>query len=190
MKNAFSKYFQKLFFTVGGLDFVSVQNRYGKFTIYCLIGPEENIIHVAFTLKKHERAKKLLADLDSRVVFRTIHQEDFGYNKMFKDYFSGSLSNLPIEINSPFIEAGTCFQQRVWQQISGIPYGDSITYRKLAEQAGSPMGARAAGTACGANPLPIIIPCHRVVARNGIGGFGGGVALKKSLLALERGEKL
>lgn len=185
MKNVFKKYFQKLISAGSTLDFVSVHCRYGKSTIYCLIGPEENIIHVSFTRKKHERAKKQLAGQGSRVEFKTIRQEDFSYNKVFEEYFSGSLSNLPVTIDSPFIDAGSNFQQRVWQQISAIPYGETSTYKRLAEMAGSPRGARAAGTACGANPLPIIIPCHRVIAGNGLGGFGGGVALKKSLLTLE-----
>ena len=70
-------------------------------------------------------------------------------------------------------------------QIAAIPHGKCITYQQLAELAGFPKGARAVGMACGANPLPVIIPCHRVVAKNGLGGFGGGITLKKSLLALE-----
>ncbi|MBW2466594.1 MAG: MGMT family protein [Deltaproteobacteria bacterium] len=186
MKNVLKNYLQKLAHAGTGLEFISIHCRYGKFTIYCLVGPEENIIHLAFTAPKHDRAQKQLAALDDRIFFKTVQQEDFSRNKLFNDYFSGKQSNMPIEINSPFIDAGSGFQQRVWQHISAIPYGETITYQRLAELAGSPKGARAAGTACGANPLPIIIPCHRVVANNSIGGFGGGIPLKKSLLALEK----
>lgn len=186
MKNALRDYLKKLSKAGCGLDFIVARCRYGKFTIFCLAGPEENIIHVGFTAIDHQWALKQLVALDGRVVCKTIRQEDFQYNKAFRDYFTGKKKNIPIKIDSPFIDNGTPFQQRVWHQIAGIPYGSCITYRRLAEMADSPGGARAAGTACGANPLPIIIPCHRVVAQNGIGGFGGGTVLKESLLALEQ----
>ena len=190
MSNIMEDYFRRLTCAGISLDFVSVHCMYGKFTIYCLIGPEENIIHVSFASKGHEQVKKQLATLNNRVSFRNIRQENFRYNKVFKNYFTGNLARLPFKNDSPFIDAGSPFQQRVWMQISAIPYGSTITYQELAEQAGSPKGARAAGMACGANPLPIIIPCHRVVAQNGIGGFGGGVALKKSLLNLEHADRI
>jgi len=168
-----------------GLDFATAVCMYGKVTIYCLIGPEENIIHLCFTPKKHELAQKRLSGLYKDVNFYRLNQKDFRYNRIFNDYFTGNLSKFPIKIDSPFINGGTPFQQRVWQQISAIPYGSCITYQRLAELAGSHLGARAAGTACGANPLALIIPCHRVVAQNGPGGFGGGLTVKRSLLALE-----
>jgi len=186
MKNILEDYLRRLTCAGTGRDFVSVHNKYGIFNIYCLIGPEENIIHVSFTSRGHEQAHKQLTALNNRVSFKIIRQEDFRFNKVFENYFNGKLLGIPVTIDSPFIDAGSGFQQKVWQQIAAIPYGSTITYQELAEQAGSPKGARAAGMACGANPLPIIIPCHRVVAQNGIGGFGGGVALKRSLLALEQ----
>ncbi|MEN8232925.1 MAG: MGMT family protein [Thermodesulfobacteriota bacterium] len=185
MKNFLKNYLQKLSKAAIGLDFVSAAYSYGNFTIYCLIGPEEKIIHLTFAPNKHELAQKQLSGLDNSVVFKTLKQKDFLYNTFLKDYFTGNLSRFPIKIDSPFIGAGTPFQQRVWRHISAIPYGSCITYQKLAELAGSPKGARAAGTACGTNPLSLIIPCHRVVAQNGLGGFAGGLAIKKSLLTLE-----
>jgi O-6-methylguanine DNA methyltransferase len=185
MKNFLKNYLQKLTKAAIGLDFVSAAYSYGNFTIYCLIGPEEKIIHLTFAPNKHELAQKQLSGLDNSVVFKTLKQKDFLYNTFLKDYFTGNLSRFPIKIDSPFIGAGTPFQQRVWRHISAIPYGSCITYQKLAELAGSPKGARAAGTACGTNPLSLIIPCHRVVAQNGLGGFAGGLAIKKSLLTLE-----
>ncbi|MFC1844480.1 methylated-DNA--[protein]-cysteine S-methyltransferase [Thermodesulfobacteriota bacterium] len=185
MKKIIKNYLQKLSKAGVGLNFVSIVYHYGKFAIYCLIGPEENIIHLSFTSGGHVQAQKQLSVLDERVDFKTLKRTDFAYNKIFNDYFSGNLSRFPIKIDSPFIDAGSPFQQRVWSQISAIPYGSCITYQGLAELAGSPRAARAAGTACGANPLPIIIPCHRVVAQNGLGGFGGGLDIKKSLLSLE-----
>lgn len=186
MKNILKNYLHKLSKAGIDLDFVTIVNHYGKFAIYCLIGPEENIIHSSFTSDGHERAQKQLSVLDEKVNFKTLKKSDFRYNTIFHDYFTGNLDRFPIKIDSPFIDAGSPFQQRVWSHISAIPYGSCITYKKLAELAGSPKAVRAAGTACGANPLPIIIPCHRVVAKNGLGGFGGGLDMKKFLLNLEQ----
>lgn len=84
--------------------------------------------------------------------------------------------------------SGTPFQKRVWKAIQKIPYGKTLTYKELAKKVGSPNAYRAVGSACGKNPLPIIIPCHRVVASNGIGGFTGGLKLKKKLLKLEQND--
>jgi O-6-methylguanine DNA methyltransferase len=186
MKNIFKEYLQKLCKAGGSLDFISAEYNYGKFTIYCIIGPEENILHLTFASNKHELAKKQLAVLAETIVFKKLQQKDFRYNTIFKDYFTGNLTRFPIKIDSPFIDAGSSFQQRVWSQIFTIPYGSCITYQKLAELSGSSKGARAAGAACGTNPLSLIIPCHRVIAQSGPGGFAGGLAIKKSLLNLEQ----
>jgi methylated-DNA-[protein]-cysteine S-methyltransferase len=87
----------------------------------------------------------------------------------------------------PVVVNGTQFQKAAWGEIARIPYGRSITYGQLANLIGRPHSARAVGTACAANPVPLLIPCHRVLAGNGsLGGFAGGVDLKRSLLALER----
>ena len=81
---------------------------------------------------------------------------------------------------------GTPFQQAVWRALLEIPCGETRTYKQIAEQIGRPRAARAVGQAVGANPLPIVVPCHRVVAGNGLGGFGGGLAMKRRLLEIER----
>ncbi|MFH1830208.1 MAG: methylated-DNA--[protein]-cysteine S-methyltransferase [Pseudomonadota bacterium] len=81
---------------------------------------------------------------------------------------------------------GTPFQRRVWKAIAKIPWGETRSYSWLAAQAGNSKAVRAAANACGANPVPIIIPCHRVIASDGsIGGFSGGIDLKRRLLKLE-----
>lgn len=90
----------------------------------------------------------------------------------------------------PFrLESGSAFQQKVWAELMKIPYGEVVTYKELAARAGCPGGARAVGQANSRNPLPIIIPCHRVVAVSGIGGYGGsaesGIRVKKYLLEKE-----
>ncbi|WP_376793442.1 methylated-DNA--[protein]-cysteine S-methyltransferase [Thermoflexus sp.] len=81
---------------------------------------------------------------------------------------------------------GTAFQRRVWAETARIPYGQVVTYAELARRIGRPEAARAVGQALGANPLPILIPCHRVVAAEGrLGGYTGGRHLKRWLLHLE-----
>jgi methylated-DNA-[protein]-cysteine S-methyltransferase len=82
---------------------------------------------------------------------------------------------------------GTEFQRAVWREIAAIAYGDTRTYAEVARAAGRANAVRAAGTATGANPIPILIPCHRVIAAHGkLGGFSGGLDAKRRLLALEK----
>lgn len=83
---------------------------------------------------------------------------------------------------------GSEFQLQVWQALLRIPYGETVTYGQLAERVGKAGGAQAVGGAVGANPLPLFIPCHRVVAAKGMGGYSGGEALKRVLLTLEGDE--
>jgi methylated-DNA-[protein]-cysteine S-methyltransferase len=96
-------------------------------------------------------------------------------------YFDGALDNF----NLPLTPRGTLFQQSVWQAMRAIPAGRTRTYGELTRDVGG--SAQAVGAACGANPIPIIIPCHRVVAANGLGGYSGdgGVRTKTQLLRLE-----
>lgn len=82
---------------------------------------------------------------------------------------------------------GTRFQSQVWEIIRSIPYGQTMTYGKIAQQLGNKGKARAVGSAANANPLPLVIPCHRVIGANGaLTGFAGGIELKKTLLNLEK----
>lgn len=89
------------------------------------------------------------------------------------------------KLKIPMDLSGTPFQLAIWKVIAAIPAGQVMTYGELARRAGYPGAARAAGSACGANPIPILIPCHRVVAQHGLGGFGMDLALKKKWLAQE-----
>ena len=99
-----------------------------------------------------------------------------------QSYFAGERKNFEL----PLVLQGTDFQKRVWTALQKIPYGETISYKKLAETVGSPKAVRAVGAASGANPIPIIIPCHRVIGQDGsLTGFGGGLPLKKRLLELE-----
>jgi len=86
----------------------------------------------------------------------------------------------------PLNLAGTAFQQQVWQMLQQIPYGETLSYSQLAERLGMPSAVRAVASACGANQLALLIPCHRVVRKNGdLSGYRWGVARKRQLLVLE-----
>jgi methylated-DNA-[protein]-cysteine S-methyltransferase len=97
-------------------------------------------------------------------------------------YFGGELR----EFDLPMAAEGSEFQLRVWNGLRTIPYGETISYAQLAQKIGNPQAVRAVGLANGCNPIPIIVPCHRVIGSNGsLTGFGGGLANKKILLDLE-----
>ena len=83
---------------------------------------------------------------------------------------------------------GTPFQRMVWSALTTIPYGETVSYGELARRLGRPAATRAVGAANGRNPIPIVIPCHRVIGSDGsLTGFGGGLAIKRRLLDLESG---
>jgi methylated-DNA-[protein]-cysteine S-methyltransferase len=98
-------------------------------------------------------------------------------------YFSGKLVQIRAVVQ-PLTES--VFTRAVHELLARIPYGETLTYREMAEETGNSRAARAVGGACGRNPVLIIVPCHRVVAAHGLGGFGGGLELKKRLLELEK----
>ncbi len=85
----------------------------------------------------------------------------------------------------PYRQTGTEFQEAVWEALSGIGYGKTQTYKEIAESIGRPNAYRAVGNACGMNSLPIIVPCHRAVAADGIGGFSCGLDVKTKLMLIE-----
>jgi len=97
-------------------------------------------------------------------------------------YFAGELRQFAHEL----APGGTEFQERVWQELQRIPYGETISYGELARRVGKPRAVRAVGRANGANPIAIVIPCHRVIGSDGtLTGYGGGIERKRALLALE-----
>lgn len=100
-----------------------------------------------------------------------------------KAYFAGELTDFDLLL----APEGTDFQRQVWQALLSIPYGQTRSYGEIARQIGNPDASRAVGAANGLNPLPIVIPCHRVIGSDGsMTGFGGGIECKKYLLALEQ----
>lgn len=100
-----------------------------------------------------------------------------------QDYFAGKRQTFDL----PLDPQGTPFQRQVWAALLTIPYGETISYAELALRVGKPTAARAVGAANGQNPLPIVIPCHRVIGRSGsLTGYAGGLHIKRLLLDLER----
>jgi methylated-DNA-[protein]-cysteine S-methyltransferase len=103
--------------------------------------------------------------------------------KQLEQYFAGERQAFDL----PLAAHGTPFRQRVWEELQRVGYGETISYGELAERSGRPGAARAAGSANGANPISIVIPCHRVIGATGaLTGYGGGLDAKRYLLALER----
>ena len=116
---------------------------------------------------------------DRGVVRETVRQ--------LKAYFARKLTRFDL----PLAPAGTPFQLDVWRELRRIPYGTVISYGELASRIGKPHASRAVGAANGANPIPIVVPCHRVIGSNGkLTGYGGGLAIKEALLELERARLL
>ncbi|WP_429108491.1 methylated-DNA--[protein]-cysteine S-methyltransferase [Aeromonas veronii] len=100
----------------------------------------------------------------------------------FDAYFAGRLQRFSL----PLAAHGSAFQQAVWQALCDIPYGETRSYSDIARTIGKPDAVRAVGAANGRNPLSIIVPCHRVIGRNGsLTGYAGGLEIKKALLAIE-----
>jgi methylated-DNA-[protein]-cysteine S-methyltransferase len=136
----------------------------------------EAITHITLPDERTKKPKGSTAD-DSpvpKVVKRAVTQ--------LTEYFAGERTefDLPLEVD------GTEFQKDVWMTLADIPYGKTISYAELAGMVGRPTAFRAVGQANGANPIPIVLPCHRVIATGGgIGGYGGGLDMKRKLLALE-----
>ena len=102
--------------------------------------------------------------------------------RQLRDYLAGRLTAFDL----PLAPEGTDFQQRVWRAVAAIPYGETRSYGEVAREIGRKDAVRAVGAANGQNPLPIVIPCHRVIGSDGrLTGYGGGLPLKKRLLELE-----
>ena len=103
----------------------------------------------------------------------------------FQEYFAGVRRHFSF----PLQPCGTPFQERVWQELTTIPYGTVCTYGEIARRIGSPGAARAVGMACRANPIVIAIACHRVVGTGGLTGYAAGIGRKRALLMLESGRR-
>ena len=147
--------------------------------IHSPVGPlvlaAEGGMLVGLSFRRKGKVESVLADTsDDEVLQRTEAQ--------LAEYFAGARSafDLPLELRGP-----ECYL-RVWNELLTIPYGETISYGELAQRVGSPAHARAVGAANGANPIAIVVPCHRVIGADGtLVGYGGGLRRKQMLLDLE-----
>jgi methylated-DNA-[protein]-cysteine S-methyltransferase len=139
-----------------------------------LAGSRDGVNYVSFASGRHAVAVDP-GWMEDHTVFDDPIQQ-------LREYFAGERKTFSLALDPE----GTDFQRAVWSELQRIPYGETISYKQLAERIGKPKAVRAVGAANGANPIPIIIPCHRVIGNDGsLTGFGGGLPLKKRLLELE-----
>ncbi len=140
-----------------------------------LIAGDTAIRRIHFPVNgKPAQPEREWTELKNRVIAEAIRQ--------LKEYFARKRADFDL----PLDPAGTEFQRAVWRQLREIPYGQTISYGELAKRVGNPKASRAVGAANRSNPIPIVIPCHRVIGANGkLTGFGGGLPAKERLLALE-----
>lgn len=132
---------------------------------------EEALLSIEFSDRADGNS---LSDISSEIIRRTVTQ--------LEEYFEGNRKTFDLHLSPE----GTDFQQRVWEALQEIPYGQTKTYAGLSVQLGDPKAVRAVGTANGKNPIPIIIPCHRVIgANNNLTGYAGGIERKRWLLKHE-----
>lgn len=133
----------------------------------------------------NQDADELLVDLSERVSPRVLEApaELDAVRRELDLYFEGKLESFDLPLDWQ-LSGG--FRQRVLKAIDRIPYGQTRSYTEMARKAGNERAVRAAGTACGSNPIPLVVPCHRVLRSGGaLGGYGGGLPMKRSLLELE-----
>lgn len=146
----------------------------GKLT---LVSDGKAIVHVEFETPKYPAPQYPRGE--DKVIEKARRELDA--------YFAGKLKNFSV----PVAPQGTPFQESAWKALQKIPYGATRSYAQQAVAIGKPKAVRAVGSANGRNPIPIIIPCHRVIGADGsLTGFGGGMETKRYLLALEQGEPL
>ena len=139
-----------------------------------LAGDDEGLRHIDFEKEKNP------------LIIREGWSREPDFFKPVKEQLQAYFERRLTRFDLPLAPEGTPFQLAVWQALLEIPYGELVSYKDIAEAVGRPKAVRAVGGANGKNPIPIIVPCHRVVGSNGsLTGFGGGLDTKKRLIALE-----
>jgi O-6-methylguanine DNA methyltransferase len=146
-----------------------------------VLGSAKGLLRVSLPRLSATGALEALGDIAKEVTYTTGRLEDVA--SRLRLYFGGQPMTFPDELD---LSGATPFQREVWRQTRLIPRAETRSYRWLAEQTGRPGAARAVGQALARNPLPVIIPCHRVISKSGhLGGFSNGTVLKRRLLDLE-----
>jgi methylated-DNA-[protein]-cysteine S-methyltransferase len=142
----------------------------------------QGLVRVAFASEDHDLVLRQLADRVSPRVLRAPARLDAAAREL-DEYFAGRRSRFGLPLD---FQLSRGFRRAVLSHLTEIGYGTTASYAAVAAAAGNPKAVRAAATACATNPLPLVVPCHRVVRSDGtIGGYAGGVDVKKALLALE-----
>jgi methylated-DNA-[protein]-cysteine S-methyltransferase len=150
-----------------------------------LAATARGVVRIAYVDGGPEAALQALAAEISPRVLRAPSRTD-PLRRQLDEYFAGQRRVFDIALDWRLTRAA--FTRRVLRATAAIPYGATSSYKRVAGEAGSPRAFRAAGNALGSNPLPIVVPCHRVLASGGgLGGYTGGLERKRALLALERG---
>lgn len=145
-----------------------------------LLAGDRDALHVlSFGVGSRPREVDASWQPDTKGVLKDVRKE-------LDRYFAGRLR----KFTAPLAFNGTPFQNAVWQELCKIPYGETVSYLQLAHRINNPKAVRAVGMANGANPIAIVVPCHRVIGSNGsLTGFGGGLPTKRALLELEKGQR-
>ncbi len=142
-----------------------------------LVGDEAGLRHIEFEKKRHP------------LVIPAEWKQNAGFFKPVKAQLSAYFKRRLKSFDLPLAPVGTPFQLKVWRALCDIPYGELVSYKDIAEAVGSPNAVRAVGGANGKNPIPIIVPCHRVIGSDGsLTGFGGGLECKRRLIDLEQAQ--
>ena len=151
---------------------------------------EEGLVRIAF---ERESDDDVLDSMASRISPRILHAPDRldAVARQLEEYFDRRRTTFDLDVD---LRLATDFRRNVLTHLLEVPYGKTVTYKQLAEAAGTPKAIRAAGSACATNPIPIVVPCHRVLPTNAkrgpskesiVGNYGGGVETKVTLLTLE-----
>jgi methylated-DNA-[protein]-cysteine S-methyltransferase len=148
-------------------------------------GRGEGLVMVGFRAEP-STAARAVRDLERRLGCVAVADEErlAPVTEQLDAYFDGELTRFDLSLDWSLV---TGFNRRVLRELAtGVPYGSVVGYQDLADRVGEPTAARAVGVAMASNPLPVVVPCHRVIeSSGGIGGFGGGLEIKRTLLALE-----
>ncbi|MBC8275336.1 MAG: methylated-DNA--[protein]-cysteine S-methyltransferase [Chloroflexi bacterium] len=146
-----------------------------------ILGSTKGLLRTTLPHRSAQEAEQLLGDRVNDATWSADFSDDL--MQRLRTYFGGHRATFPDELD---LSQATAFQREVWEITRLIPYGETRSYTWVAEQLGKARAVRAVGKALARNPLPIIIPCHRVVANDGkLGGYSGGVEMKRYLLHLE-----